>query len=137
MDRTASTLPSSLPELLQAPSSVNGVGIFATRDLIEGYVVGIIEGPVVSYEDATDFAIEPTAGLYIETEPPYRYINHSCYPNLELLGLRALVTRRAIRAGAELFLDYSTFIHDHWTMNCLCGTSACRGVISGSTILRL
>jgi len=106
-----------------------GLGLFSDNTYQEGYVIGIVEGPIVTREEATDYAIEPKPGLYIETQGPLRYINHSCSSNCELLGERVVVSKRAIQPGEQLFLDYSTFIYDDWAMECKCGEPSCRGLI--------
>ncbi len=112
-----------------AQSTISGTGLFADRNYQEGYVIGIINGPVVSREQATDSAIEPQPGLYIETEDPWKYINHSCRPNLRLLGIRVIYANRDIVEGEELYLDYSDFIYDDWKMNCECHSPNCRRLV--------
>ena len=61
-------------------------------------------------------------------------VNHSCDPNTGLWqqgGHTYLMSLRPIAAGEELFFDYSTSMVDEpWSMQCLCGTAACRGVIA-------
>ncbi len=106
-----------------------GLGLFADRDYQEGYVIGIVNGPVVTREQATDRAVEPKPGVYIETDEPWVFINHSCRSNVRLLGERVIVAERAIVTGEELFFDYRNFIHDNWSMNCECGNSNCRRLI--------
>ncbi len=101
-----------------------GLGLFSDRPYPEGYVIGIIEGPVTT--SPSDYAIEPKPGLYIETESPWRYINHSCQSNIQLLGERVLVATRNIEANEELFLDYSSVIYDDWSMDCECNQPNCR-----------
>lgn len=113
--------------VIVSPSKISGVGLYAGRQFIEGFVIGIIQGPVT--ELPTAYAIEPKPGMFIETDHPWRLINHHCNPNVELIGERVLVAARYISEGEELYLDYSTFIHDNWSMCCACGHSKCRGII--------
>lgn len=110
-----------------AASNTQGLGLFTTVTIQEGYVLGIIQGPITI--TPTDNAIEPKPGLYIEVEEPWVYINHHCNPNVELLGERVLVTTRQIFEGEELYLNYSNFIYDKWQMICACGHNKCRGII--------
>lgn len=69
------------------------------------------------------------------------YINHSCNPNcmLHIIGNRAILySLYVIPADTELTFDYSTTSTDSldkWSMNCLCGSSNCRKVISGFHLL--
>lgn len=65
------------------------------------------------------------------------YINHSCDPNcyLHIVGNRAIVySLYEIAPNMELTFDYSTSSTDDiekWSMNCNCGSSKCRKLISG------
>ena len=117
-----------MSELILATSSINGIGLFANRNFKEGYVIGIIDGPFT--DGPTEYAIEPRPGLYIETSPPFKFANHSCAANIEILGLRVVVSCCPIKSGDELFFDYGTFIFDNWSMQCRCGQPACRGIIN-------
>ena len=59
-------------------------------------------------------------------------INHSCDPNLRTVILRGhilYISRRAIRAGEELTVDYR-FADDCEEVNCRCGAKTCRGTIN-------
>jgi hypothetical protein len=59
-------------------------------------------------------------------------INHCCDPNLRPVreaGRLYLVSRRAIRAGEELTIDY-TFSRYVETVPCHCGSPKCRGTIN-------
>lgn len=114
-------------QVYNAPSQIAGTGLYASVNFVEGFVIGIIQGPFTSIP--TDNAIEPQPGLYIETDKPWVYINHSCNPNVELLGHRVLVAARYITEGEELYLDYQTLVHDNWSMTCNCGHNRCRGII--------
>jgi SET domain-containing protein len=62
------------------------------------------------------------------------FINHSCDPNLWFRDAFTLVARRAVSEGDELTLDYALFEADRdWTSAwaCVCGSSQCRGTITG------
>ena len=97
--------------------------------------IGIVEGKLINdpdYGSAYCVAISDKASL--EPSAPYRYLNHSCVPNCQLLtwtdeqtgeqklGVYAVVD---IPAGVELTIDYA------WSadaaIECLCGQPACRG----------
>ena len=65
---------------------------------------------------------------------PGRYLNHTCEPNAAIrkVGNRLVVfAARAIPAGAEILIDYSTTIGDDdvWTMRCRCGAHTCRRTV--------
>jgi len=60
------------------------------------------------------------------------YVNHSCDPNAGLANDRTLVAIRDIPLGDEIFVDYGTFeTVEGWEMQCSCGTSLCRGRVTG------
>lgn len=68
---------------------------------------------------------------YIYPRPIGLFVNHSCRPNAGLRGTRGLYAIRDIEADEEIRFDYSTTMdEDLWTMECSCGHSNCRGVIS-------
>jgi SET domain-containing protein len=59
-------------------------------------------------------------------------INHSCDPNLRTCIMRGHIlywSKRAIRAGEELTVDYR-FSDKIERVPCLCGAKNCRGVIN-------
>ena len=59
-------------------------------------------------------------------------INHSCDPNLRSMNLKGHIlymSRRAIRRGEELTVDYR-FDKDIERVACRCGSKICRGVIN-------
>jgi hypothetical protein len=59
-------------------------------------------------------------------------INHSCDPNLRSMNLKGhilYISKRAIRRGEELTVDYR-FDKDIGKVRCRCGAKTCRGVIN-------
>jgi uncharacterized protein len=59
-------------------------------------------------------------------------INHSCDPNLRTVILKGhilYISRRAIRPGEELTVDYR-FADDCDIVKCRCGAKTCRGTIN-------
>ena len=58
-------------------------------------------------------------------------MNHSCEPNAGIRKINNqlfLFAARAIAAGKEIVIDYSTILADDdiWTMRCNCGRRTCR-----------
>ncbi len=91
-----------------AASPIHGRGLFASRPLTGGELIGVYDGPRVE-EDGTYV-------LWVEDEPgggwtgydgrnEMRFLNHSTAPNAEMDGLDcyALVD---IPAGDEITIDY-------------------------------
>jgi hypothetical protein len=116
------------------PSDV-GLGIFATRPRAVGERILELHGRVIDFlgtvakGDRECDALQIGPDLYLDLEDPGRCTNHSCEPNS---GVRSngttLVAVRPIGAGEEVRFDYSTTMDDgHWTMDCSCGSSHCRG----------
>jgi RimJ/RimL family protein N-acetyltransferase len=59
--------------------------------------------------------------------------NHSCDSNLWMLDERTVAARRDIATGEELTLDYALFsVAPEWRMECRCGRTLCRGVVTGN-----
>ena len=64
---------------------------------------------------------------------PIHYGNHSCDPNLWHTSAYTLATRRDIRPGKELTVDYATqTVTPAFQMPCRCGVPTCRQVITGN-----
>lgn len=60
------------------------------------------------------------------------YVNHSCDPNAVLVGQIVLIAFRPISVGEEICYDYATSEGEHYDdFKCNCGTSLCRGYITG------
>ena len=59
------------------------------------------------------------------------HLNHSCEPNLGLKGQIVYVALRDIGIDEELTFDYATTDDEPYEMICRCGTSICRGTITG------
>ena len=65
---------------------------------------------------------------WIDPEGPWRYVNHSCTPNVCAGSRQQIYVLSDIAAGTELTIDYSTTECDeHWQMDCHCGAQTCRG----------
>jgi len=61
-------------------------------------------------------------------------INHSCAPSVGFSSAIALVALRDIAKGEAITLDYATCVasdDDAFRMECRCGSSNCRGTITG------
>jgi len=116
-----------------------GRAVFATTDIPAEAVVGSVTGRVIADAGyASAHCIDLGGHLSLEPRTPFRYLNHSCSPNCQLLlvdqsypdGTEApadvqLETLRPIALGEELTIDYA------WSADgaipCLCGSRRCRG----------
>lgn len=113
-----------------------GLGVFAARNIAPGEVILAIEGPHINFAETRRrgprecMAIQIGPDLYIDTQPPGVWVNHSCDPNCGIKADRQLTALRAIRDEEEICFDYSTTMEEaSFTMECLCGAPSCRGVV--------
>jgi len=111
-------------------------GLFAGRAFSEGEFVFRFTGPAIGFADALakgeaeSNPLQIGPNLYIDTEAPGVFTNHSCEPNVGIRDACEVYALHEIQRGEELRFDYSTTMSErHWTMRCLCGTPSCRGII--------
>ncbi|MET1073398.1 MAG: SET domain-containing protein-lysine N-methyltransferase [Umezawaea sp.] len=120
-------------------SPIEGLGLFATAPIAEGEDVLRLGGRLI---DDTELAalVPPYSSLTVahghhlllEPDHPARYGNHSCDPTLWHTDATTLVARAEIPVGTELTVDYATHSGvGEWRMDCRCGTSRCRGAVTG------
>lgn len=118
-------------------SKICGKGIFAKKDIKKEEIVGVIRGfkkfkinrnikDVLSHPDWVGFKMH----TWIDPVPPYKYLNHSCNPNVAILGNKTLIAIKNISKDEEITIDYSIIEADpRWYMKCFCGEKKCRGII--------
>lgn len=123
-----------------------GKGVFTLYPRNIGEIILYIMGEVYDYDDIEDGSELDKTCIQID-QRKYRgksgkfddFLNHSCNPNTGLIlnaEKIALVAIRDIKAGEEITFDYSTCIEEnHWEMDCLCGSSNCRGRIQDFSLL--
>lgn len=105
-------------------SSIEGKGVFATRDFKKGDIVFIFKGKVYHnvINGPADTAFKPNSigfgkNLWIDPIDKFPFINHSCEPNMGIKGRVTFVALRNIRKGDELTFDYSIIEEDKgWKM---------------------
>jgi hypothetical protein len=119
-----------------------GKGLFATQDLRAGEEVFVCTGRIITLDSVlakgahAPNPIQITKTEYIDVEAPGVFINHSCDPNAGLVENRIVMALRDILRGEEVCFDYSTSMSEQlWTMQCLCGSPRCRGVIGDFHLL--
>ena len=110
------------------------------RHSSSGDFVGPIEGEVVDDpEYGSDYGIELGDGT-LEPAAPFRFLNHSCQPNCELIICDEddddpVLGRLSVWLGVlgEIAADEPLTIDYAWPADaaipCQCGTAACRGWI--------
>jgi hypothetical protein len=124
--------------VIKRASGAIGMGAFAGRDFARGEVVVRATGEVIPFQ--TRHSIQIDWDRHLEPDPPARYLNHSCDPNMGIKtngrGLPDFVAMRDIAAGEELTWDYAMSEWTHcerpdpaleFDLVCLCGSGNCRG----------
>jgi SET domain-containing protein len=144
------------PPIATRRSKVQGRGVFATRDVVEGERIVEYTGARISSDQADAqspdddgvrrhhtflFAVDDKVVIDgAEGGNDARFINHSCDPNCEVVITRGRVYIHAIRdipTGSELFYDYWYITDESYTLEdlrriypCRCGSTACRGTLA-------
>jgi uncharacterized protein len=115
-----------------------GLGVYSTKPFRPQELIGPISGTVMEdpkYE--SDYCMELGERLALEPSPPFRYLNHSCRPNCELVELEErladgthgnprlwLEVLTEIAPGEQMTIDYN------WpaevAIPCRCGSADCR-----------
>ncbi len=124
-----------------APSDIHGLGLRATAAVAKGELLIRWGGEIVPksrleglkrlarYDCA---AISEDEIILFALDDPVVRGNHSCDSNLWMADATSISARRTIGPGEELTIDYGLLSDDAaWTMQCVCGSAACRGVVTG------
>ena len=146
--------PACIDDVQVRASPVHGAGLFALRSLPPGALVGVYEGRRyapsqahdMNWDDALTYLFGLSDGTLIDASDggnATRHINHSCEPNCQANeesdddGELSIVirTRRRIRVGEELFIDYRLEVgaNDPAAYPCRCGSPRCRGTLAGGS----
>jgi hypothetical protein len=137
------------PKCRLAPSSKSGMGIFASFLIEPREIVAVWGGKVYTQAEVHQLSLQipeynshtvsVAPGFYIGSMSPGTELddtdlfNHSCQPNLGVVGQITLIARQQIEAGEELTFDYDTTETAAVPFHCRCGAPECRGVIDGSS----
>jgi SET domain-containing protein len=97
--------------VLVQKSRIHGKGVFASRLLSRGSVIGEYDGPVRKRNGRYVLWVEQHCGCWIgiDGRNELRYLNHSLIPNAEFRGT-LLVATRDIHPGEEITFHYG----DEW-----------------------
>ena len=132
-------------------SKIHGRGLFAIADIAKNEVVAVKGGHIVDRKTLRE-KITPVLGpveiqvgddLFMapvteeERELSMLYLNHSCDPNLGMRGEITFVAMRDICAGEELTHDWAMTDDDDYSVECNCGASNCRQILTGKDWQRL
>jgi hypothetical protein len=94
--------------------------LLATTAIRKNTAIGQIRGKIIETSDyGSEYCIDLSDGTSLEPSAPFRYLNHSCEPNCELILWRVpwntgevtheiwLHTLHRITVGEELTIDYA------------------------------
>ena len=131
------------PKAEARPAGGKGWGSFALEPIPAGDTVAAFGGWIVTgaylvelSDDRQSRSIQVDSDLYLlsgDTPEPGDMLNHSCDPNCGLSGSQLLIAMRDIEVGEELTFDYAMCdASDYDEFTCLCGSAACRGIVTGA-----
>lgn len=119
-----------------------GLCINAKRDIKKGEHIFRFTGPIIDFLETTRrgekecMPVQFDNDKYIDTEAPWKFINHSCEPNAGIINDFELIALEDIPIHTEIRFDYSTTMdEDSYTMKCECGKPSCRKVIGDFKLL--
>jgi SET domain-containing protein len=132
------------PKIEVRDDTLSGRGVIALEDIAKDEVVAIKAGHIVNAEqlvkisaEVGDLALQIDDDFYLtpgcagEIDDMSVFINHSCDPNVGFRGQVIYVAMRDIKAGEELFHDYSMERSDDYFLDCHCGSPKCRHQVTG------
>lgn len=131
------------PRAVVRPAGRKGRGLFATAPIAAGEVVTGFGGQVMT---SVDFGALPVdhqihslqiaEDLFMVCPPTSEsadYFNHSCAPNLGIMGSIMLVAMVPIDEGDELTFDYAMCDADDYDeFECHCEAPGCRRKVTGN-----
>lgn len=110
-------------------SAIHGQGVHAGFSFATGDVIHRMSGKHVfrSRPQSEPNYIGIAPNVWIDPDPPFDTVNHSCNPNAAFGRGFDLVALREIAADEEVTFDYSTTEADpEWQLSCVCGADVCR-----------
>lgn len=129
------------------PHTLYGKGIFAKEKILIGELLIDFElgtGVFISDQEADeqyragiDYMIQVDEDLFFATSDicdieDADYINHSCNPNAGIRGRVQVVAMRDIEKDEEITFDYAMSESSDYIIDCRCGSSGCRQLITGN-----
>lgn len=119
-------------------SAIHGTGIHAAENIKKGDKIQFIKGEKVkklpktkdeSLSIPTWFGVSRQVWLN-PSKTLFRYLNHSCSPNVAIVGTKTLMAMQDLKKGDEITIDYSMTDADPlWEMACECEAKDCRKTI--------
>ncbi len=112
-----------------------GKGLFARKLFRKRQTIGPMAGKLITSDDYDpDYVVDMGDLGVLDPKAPFRYLNHSCEPNCELLEWEStrhappqiwVHALRTVRPSEQLTIDYGWPAES--AIPCLCGSPSCRG----------
>lgn len=131
-----------VPHIFSIGENHLGKAVYAAVPFAKGSPIIEFKGPRI-HKSQLPKSFSGNADRFVQVDSEYYMgasgdvddlINHSCDPNSGLRFIKGRIVLHAIRdigLGEEITWDYSTTLFESgWHMECLCGATTCRGVIS-------
>ncbi|MEK6835794.1 MAG: SET domain-containing protein-lysine N-methyltransferase [Nanoarchaeota archaeon] len=121
-------------------SKINGLGVFATREIKKGkivvrtgskehhYTVEQYKNFSKRYRELLDKFGYWEDGFFVYPTDDTKYFNHSCEPNVLNFG-NVDIAIRDIKNGEEITYDYKAIPGNRGEFKCNCGSKSCKGII--------
>lgn len=126
-----------LRKRIKVKKTIVGRGVFARRAIAADAVIGEITGKIMGTDFESNYCMDLDGQAVLEPASPFRFLNHSCDPNCQLVLWKRhkvnghkirrlwLQARRDVAAGEELTIDYAW--PEEAAVPCRCGAAGCRG----------
>ncbi len=130
--------------IMRSEETIEGRGLITNAPIAAGEVLSRLDPdqpkmlisdlfklPQAEQDRLMHFCYQCDAEHVVCEEGIEKYMNHSCDPNTWWLDDDTMIARRDIAEGEEITYDYATTeISVPFEMECLCGSPACRKVIT-------
>lgn len=132
---------------MHSGSKISRYGIFAKKTIYKGELITIWGGYVMTINELRklpkeilkrDYPVQIYKNFYLGPKSvkdldDAEMLNHSCNPNAGIKGQNIVVSRRNIKPGEEICMDYETTDFQDLHFTCKCGAANCRGKINGTS----
>lgn len=122
-------------KVMSLRSTAAGKGLFSRKLFRKSQAIGHMRGRLITDDDYDPSYVVDMGDLgVLDPRAPFRYLNHSCEPNCELLEWQEtneddpqiwVHAVRTVRPSDQLTIDYGWPAES--AIRCLCGSASCRG----------
>lgn len=122
-------------KVLSVRQTPAGKGLFARKLFRKSQTIGQMMGTLIEGDDYDpDYVVDMGDHGVLDPKAPFRYLNHSCEPNCQLLEWEMTRDRvpqiwvhalKTVQPSDQLTIDYGWPADS--AIRCLCGAPTCRG----------